>query len=129
MTTYAYTALEQSGRKKSGVVDANDRDAAIATLTADGKYVLELREHATGSAGREVVPGAEKKRGGRVGRSDLALFTRRLADLAAAGLPLDRALQVVSEQSESEALTHVAETALADVRSGLPVSQALAKFP
>jgi type IV pilus assembly protein PilC len=129
MTTYAYTALEPSGKKKSGVVDASDRDAAIAIIAADGKFVLDIKE-STGkrAEGGQSTAGGDKKRG-RASRSDLALFTRRMADLASAGLPLDRVLQVVSEQSESQSLTQVAEAALADVRSGLPVSQALAKFP
>lgn len=132
MTSYVYTALEPSGRKRSGVVDAPDRDTAIATITSEGKFVVDIREH-SGSAlvkregAASVV--AEQKRRGRVGRGDLALFTRRLADLAEAGLPLDRALQVVSEQSESQTLSEVAEAALEDVRGGLPVSQALAKHP
>ena len=57
------------------------------------------------------------------------MFTRRLADLSGAGLPLDRVLQVVSEQSENPTLTAVAQEALNDVRSGVPVSQALARHP
>jgi type II secretory pathway component PulF len=57
------------------------------------------------------------------------LFTRRLADLALAGLPLDRALQVVAEQSENESLTMVAENALNDVKGGMQVSDALGKYP
>lgn len=121
MTTYAYTALETSGRKRSGVVDAADREAAIARLAREGTYVLEIKE--------QVATIHARATGGRVSRADIALFTRRLADLASAGMPLDRALQVVAEQSESAHLQHVAEEALEDVRTGLPVSQALAKFP
>jgi type II secretory pathway component PulF len=52
-----------------------------------------------------------------------------MADLATAGLPLDRVLQVVAEQSESGVLKRICEEALVDVRSGMPVSQALAKHP
>jgi type IV pilus assembly protein PilC len=121
MTTYAYTAVEASGKKRTGFVEAADRDAAMALITAEGRFPLELKEH---KAARTDQP---KK--GRVTRQDLALFTRRLADLAAAGLPLDRAVQVVAEQSESAYLSHIAEEALVDVRGGLPVSQALGKFP
>lgn len=121
MTTYAYTALEPTGRRRSGVVDAPDRDAAIKRLAAEGSYVVEIKEQEATVRTRVA--------GGRVSRADLALFTRRLADLATAGMPLDRALQVVAEQSESDQLAYVAEQALEDVRAGLPVSQALAKYP
>lgn len=129
--TFAYTALEPSGKRKSGYIDAATREAATAMISADGRFVLELREEASGrkvsSSGSNA--GAEAKKKGKPSRSDLALFSRRMADLAAAGLPLDRVLQVVAEQSESETLALVAEQALDEVRAGKPVSEALAGFP
>ena len=121
MTTFAYVAVEPSGRKRSGFIEAPDKEAAMAKISALGSYPIELKESKPAEA--------EAPKRGRVNRQDLALFTRRLADLASAGLPLDRAVQVVAEQSESAYLAHVAEQALEDVRGGLPVSQALAKYP
>jgi type II secretory pathway component PulF len=119
--TYAYIALEPTGRKRTGFVEAADRETAMAQVTADGRFVLELKEQAHKS---DVVQQGVR---GKVSRSDLALFTRRLADLSAAGLPLDRVLQVVSEQSESRQLSAVCQDALEEVRGGMAVSQALAK--
>jgi type II secretory pathway component PulF len=52
-----------------------------------------------------------------------------MADLAAAGLPLDRVLQVVAEQSENQQLTDLAEQVLHEVRGGSSVSAALAMHP
>jgi type IV pilus assembly protein PilC len=126
MTTYAYTALEPSGKRKTGFLDAASKEAAIAAIVSDGKYVLEIKEEAAGKkTGGLSLGGASKK----VTRSDLALFTRRLADLSAAGLPLDRVLQVISEQSESPYLGEVSLRALDEVRKGLPVSEALSQHP
>lgn len=123
--TFAYVALEPSGKKKTGFIDAADRDSAIALVTRDGRFVVEIKEQRN----RQAEAGGKPEGRKRVTRSDLALFTRRLADLSSAGLPLDRVLQVISEQSESSALAHVADQALNDVRGGLPVSDALAKHP
>lgn len=122
--TFAYTALEPSGKKRSGFIDASDRDAAIAAVTRDGKFIVDIKEQ--DGAAATTAAGPSKK---RVTRADLALFTRRLADLSAAGLPLDRVLQVLSEQSESGTLSDVANEALKDVRGGMQVSDALAKHP
>lgn len=122
MTTFAYTALDRSGRRSNGLLTATDRDAAIASLTSEGRFIVEIAEKAPE---REAV----KLGGSRVSRADVALFTRRMADLAAAGLPLDRVLQVVSEQSESARLSAIAMEALVEVRGGLPVSDALALHP
>lgn len=121
MGTFSYVAVEPSGKKKTGLIDAANRDAAIASITSEGRFVLELKE-----SHRELAKSPEH---GRVTRQDLSLFTRRMADLAAAGLPLDRVLQVVAEQSESSRLAHVAELALEDVRAGMPVSDALGRYP
>lgn len=130
MATFSYVALEPSGQKKTGFVDAATRDAAIAMVGAAGRFVLEVKE----SGSVKAVQGAKHtgeatKRRGKVSRSDLALFSRRMADLSDAGLPLDRVLQVVAEQSESQLLSDVALQALEEVRAGTPVSDALAAHP
>jgi type IV pilus assembly protein PilC len=126
MTSFSYTALDASGKKKTGVVEAVDRESAISMIAAQGRFVQDIREQGAGG-GTAAEPAATRR--GKVSKADIALFTRRLADLAAAGLPLDRVLQVVSEQSENEALTEIAQETLADVRTGMSVSQALAKHP
>lgn len=127
MSTFAYVALEPNGRKKSGFVDAPTRDAAIASISADGRYVVEIKEQ---TATQTVhAKGEEPKKKGKVTRGELALFSRRMADLSAAGLPLDRVLQVVAEQSESQTLSDVALATLEEVRGGRPVSDALAMHP
>lgn len=125
MTTFAYTALDSAGKRQSGFVDAADREAAISLLAGNGRFVLEIKEEAARAAAAKT----DGRRRGKVSKADLALFSRRMADLSAAGLPLDRVLQVVAEQSESGTLSDIAEQALGDVRGGLPVSEALAKHP
>lgn len=127
MTTFSYTAMEPSGRKRTGFIDAPDKRAAIAAVTAEGRYVLEIKEESRRSV--RSSESKEEERKGRTTKADVALFTRRLADLSGAGLPLDRVLRILGEQSESAALSKIAEEALEDVKRGLPISQALEKFP
>jgi len=127
VTTFAYTALDPAGRRRTGFIDAASKEAAINMISADGRFVVEIKEHGVQKSASSAAHAG--KRGGKVSRSDLALFSRRLADLAQAGLPLDRVLQVVSEQSESQILADVSEQALEEVRGGKPVSDALAMHP
>lgn len=124
--TFAYTALDMAGSRRTGAVDAESKDAAVARLAAEGRFVLEIKE-ATPSLGQAKSEPAVSQR--QPSRQDLALFTRRLADLSSAGLPLDRVLSVVSEQSENGVIKKITDEALVDVRSGTPVSQALSKYP
>jgi type II secretory pathway component PulF len=128
LATFAYIVLEPNGQRKSGFLDANTKEAAVQQLTGSGSYLIEISERAAreGFGSRD---NQEKKKGGKPAKADVALFTRRLADLADAGLPLDRVLQVVAEQSENQQLTDLAEEALDDVRAGSSVSAALAKHP
>lgn len=123
MKSFAYVSLDAAGKKKAGFVEASDREAAVQKIAAEGRYVLEIAEQAAKRAAGPVLGR------GRVSRAELALFTRRLADLSGAGLPLDRVLQVISEQSESEQLRQVSEKVLEAVRGGMPVSEGLAQHP
>lgn len=122
---FAYTALDSAGQRKAGVVEAEDKDAAVAQLTAEGRFVLEIKPQAATAA--QTVSSLTGNK--TPSREDIALFTRRMADMATAGLPLDRVLQVVAEQAENPTLRNVAVESLNDVRAGTPVSQALAKYP
>jgi type IV pilus assembly protein PilC len=123
--TFAYTALDANGGRRTGSVDADSTDAAVAHLASEGRFVLEIVQAEGGKGATEQVSVSTRPPSAQ----DLALFTRRLADLSSAGLPLDRVLRVVAEQSESGVLKRICEEALVDVSSGLPVSQALAKHP
>ena len=127
MTTFAYTAMDPSGRKKSGFVDAPDKRTAIAAVTAEGRYVLEIKEESRRSL--RSSESKEENRKGRTTKADVALFARRLGDLSGAGLPLDRVLRILGEQTESAQLARIAEDSLEEVKKGLPVSQALEKYP
>ncbi len=124
MTTFSYVAVEPSGTKRSGVVEANDQAAAIIQITSNGLQLLEIN---AGSRQAESQKTASQRK--KPSRSDIALFTRRMADLADAGLPLDRVLQVVAEQAENPTLSALALEALEEVRAGTSVSVALSRYP
>lgn len=127
MTTYVYTALEPNGRKRTGRVEAADEKSALAALEAQGRFVTEIREETAKAAA--AARGGSEHRKGKATKADVALYMRRLADLADAGLPLDRALQVLAEQTESLELSRATEECLTDVRTGYPLSEAMAKHP
>lgn len=122
MGSFSYVAFEDSGRRLKGTIDAADLDSAIAAMSATGVHVVEMEE----SAKTAAAPAMRRR---KASRADLALFTRRLADLAMAGLPLDRALQVAGEQSDNPTLVAITEEAIRDVHAGVPISEALAKYP
>ena len=130
--TFTYTAIDASGAKRNGVVEAASAEAAIAQLSNEGRFVLDIKEGGRLTKGPSEAGGSSGLFGPSKtppNRQELALFSRRMADLADAGLPLDRVLQVIVEQTENNVLRGVAEATLEEVRGGMPVSIALAKFP
>lgn len=128
MPTYTYAAVDVQGRQRGGTVEASDPKSAVALLTQEGRFVTEIHETKEGEAHVDPPKGEARKRG-RASRSDLALFTRRMADLTTAGLPLDRVLQVLAEQTENQQLSDAVADCLVEIRGGLSVSAAIERHP
>ena len=96
MAAYEYTALDPSGRERSGVLEGDAARQVRAMLREQGLTpvsVAEVADTRPNRLGRFSV-------GHRVSASDLALLTRQLATLVRSGLPLEEALMAVSQQSE-----------------------------
>ena len=123
MITYAYQARNSEGKTVSGIADAVNEENAISTLMARGLMVLSLEERAVRSASR---------RGVKVGTSDLVLFTRQLATMVDAGLPLLTALTALYEQSDPRkqaGLKIIVGEIMARVQQGDTFTEAIAKHP
>jgi type II secretion system protein F len=135
MPDYSYQALDRSGAAVSGVIQADNPEVGAERVRSMGLFPMALnaasaRQSEPGAKATKAAPGAPVlpwQRG--VGRMEVVLFTRQLADLVGAGLPLDRALTVLIKQAQSfglrERLTRVQD----EVRAGRPLSEALAFYP
>ena len=123
MITYAYQARNPEGKTISGVADAINEENAINTLMARGLLVLSLEEKAV----RPI-----SHRGARVSDSDLVLFTRQLATMVDAGLPLLTALTALYEQSDPRkqaGLKLIVGEIMARVQQGDTFTEAISKHP
>ena len=119
MALYRYLALDTAGREQKGSFDADNARAARALLRERGLTLLALDEVSArcGSGGRRL-PAAE-----------LLLLTQQLSTLLAAGLPLERALQAVAEQSEQAATRLLVGALRADIVEGKSLAQAMGAQP
>jgi len=123
MITYAYQARDAEGKTVSGVTDAINEDNAINTLMARGLLVLSLEERAVRRS---------KAKTAKVGDSDLVLFTRQLATMVDAGLPLLSALTALYEQSDPRkqaGLKYIIGEIMARVQQGDTFNEAISKHP
>jgi type II secretion system protein F len=149
MPDFRYTALDRSGKQVTGTLVGRDETDAAAKVRALGYYPVAVRGSANGASGRAVAtitgnrtrpifegaPRSETSQpevvetGRKVPRVHILLFTRELADLIDAGLPIDRALSVLVEQSDSAELRAMVTRLQGDIRAGKPLSEALMRFP
>jgi len=123
MLTYAYQARDPSGKVISGIQEALNEENAINTLMARGLMVLSIQQKAGGKA--SAPPG-------KVSESDLVLFTRQLATMVDAGLPLVTALTGLYEQSDPKkqsGLRRIIGEISALVQQGETFNEAIQKHP
>ena len=87
----------------------------------------------TSAAAKETAAAAGEAKvattGKKVGRLEILLFTRKMADLLDAGLPMDRAFSVLIDQTDNLPLKALLSAMQGDIRAGQPLSDALQKFP
>jgi type II secretory pathway component PulF len=116
-----YTAKDISGRTVKGLVEAGNIKAAAGMLREQKMLPLELTE---------LKKGLEFKLNMSQGVSaaELSNFTRQLATMITAGLPLTDALNLLKAQSNPQ-MSSVVGTILTDVQSGISLSAAMAKHP
>ena len=117
MPSFTYTARSADGQLKSAVLDAPNKDDAMAQLKRQKLNVIKIDE------------GGKKKGTGAVPMRDIVIFTRQFSTMINSGLPLVQALDILAEQSENPMLKTIAREVVFDVSSGSTMSDALSKHP
>lgn len=133
MAAFEYAALNAKGKNEKGLIEAETARQARQLLRDRGLMPTELKEVAEQSVAdrRSGASGGGlfKRSGGTLSSAELALFTRQLATLFRSGLPLDEALTVVSQQSESAKVQRITLGIRSRVVEGESLATALDQFP
>src|SRR3989344_2551302 len=124
MPTFSYKAKTQQGEIRSGVIDASSQDAAIDILHQQNLLVISVEEDKGGVSAWNI-----SVFGGRVKQKDVVIFSRQLATLFEASIPVATALKTLVGDTPTPALKTAIATILDDVSGGLALSQAFAKHP
>ena len=123
MLSFAYHARDASGKTIQGVQEALNEDNCINTLMSRGLMVLSLQQKAGGKT---------MKARGKITETDLVLFTRQLATMVDAGLPLVSGLTALYEQCDPKrqaGLRAVVGEVSALVQQGDSFHEAISKHP
>jgi type IV pilus assembly protein PilC len=151
MSNYSYEAVDAGGLKIEGKLEVGDQNEAIRRLREMGLFpvrIVEARERqrprpssifssrsSTLLSGRRMDGGRLRMEirvpflSGRVKPAVLAVFTRQLATLIEAGMPLLRGLRILREQEESPALAKIVDQISDQIEGGGSLSEALAAHP
>jgi general secretion pathway protein F len=130
MPAYTFEALDAQGATQKGLIDADTAKAARSQLRARALVPLSV-EPATAAPGEAGGSGLNITLwGGQVfNATGLAVWTRQLAGLVAAGLPLERALSALAEEAEDPQQQRLVASLRSEVNAGAPFAKALAQHP
>src|ERR687892_2249992 len=122
MALYAYRALDKQGEIIQDKLEGSGEMAVAHELRQQGLLVIDVKEQ---SASQKDILEPFK----RIKLGDLVVFSRQLATMINAGLPIVRALYILSEQTENRKLVDVVVAVRKDVEAGSSLSEALGKHP
>ncbi len=124
MAKYKYVVKDRAGKTLKGVVDTPSRDAAIQSLRAKALTIISLEE-----GGKRILSLGflGKMKNKKIKIDDLVIFSRQLATMVDAGIPLVTALDILAEQIEHPSLKKVISKIRDDVETGSSLSEGLSK--
>lgn len=135
MRSFRYQAMEVNGTPVKGVIDAEDRKAALQLLGERGLFPSSLEICASTGALPVATPPLIRssssgfRLGKRIRRKEITAFTREMAALLGAAIPIPQALDGLGEEEENPALREVVLKISESVRKGAAFSAALEEHP
>lgn len=117
MPLYSYEAADRRGKKVNASVEAESEAELRSELRKEGLVPIKIKPR-------------ERREGftiSRITRKDLLVFTQELGNLLESGLPIDRAIYVLSEHSGKPTLRAILREIYIDVQRGQSLSQAMMK--
>jgi type IV pilus assembly protein PilC len=123
--TFRYSAKDQEANQVAGKIEASDLNAAIEELRRKRLLIISVDEEK-----KQNAPGAVKgTKGGSVKMEDIILFSRQMATMVDAGIPILQTMIALEEQVTNPAFKWVLSQVREDIRLGMSLSAAFAKHP
>jgi type IV pilus assembly protein PilC len=122
MALYTYRALDKQGEVVQDKLEGSGEMAVAHELRQQGLVVIDVKEQSVTQ--KDILAPFKGIR-----LADLVVFSRQLATMINAGLPIVRALYILSEQTENPKLNDVVVAVRKDVEAGSSLSEALEKHP
>lgn len=120
MKNFQYTVKDKEGHTLTGVMEAETEAVVVESLHKKNLIIVSVQ-----TAKQKIIKSKSKK----IKLDDLVVFSRQLATMIDAGIPLVQALGILSEQIENLNFRNVIVTIRRDIESGVDFCDALSKHP
>lgn len=124
MIKYTYTGKTKEGEIVHGIKEASDKTGVYRELQKEGVTIISVEEKKQGLLGGSISMILK-----RVSMHEKIVFSRNLAVMLNAGLPLSRAITILSRQTKNAYLKKIYESLEEELRKGKSFHEALATFP
>lgn len=125
MTKFTYQAVSKTGKTVSGTGESASRAMFSDTLVKQGLRPVTIKAATQTSSFSEKF----KKMSNKVKMKDMVIFSRQMATMVSAGVPLTRALSTMQTQTTNKYFQEVIAGITHDVEGGLALGDAFAKYP
>src|SRR5579872_4087951 len=140
MANYSYIAVDAQGGERRGILEVATQMEAVRRVREMGLFPTKIRPDSEARLTRRTQPRqvrALEQRTNRlrvrwprgVKKAKLVTFTRQLATLLEAGMPLVRGLRILEEQAECRRLKAIVRGICSEIENGASLSEALASHP
>jgi type IV pilus assembly protein PilC len=127
MRSFSYEGSDSTGKKMSGTIEANDDKAARKLLKDQGIRVKKVTAAAASFDLEKWM--ADKGFAGSFGNKQLLIFTKQLAIMIGAGVPIMQALDIMQKSEKHPAMKKAIQGIAAAIGSGKTISEAMAAQP
>ncbi|MDD5033597.1 MAG: type II secretion system F family protein [Methylococcaceae bacterium] len=120
LPVFVWEGTDKSGARIKGEVSARSETLARADMRRQGIKVVKIKKKSQplfGKRKRKIIP------------KDIAVFSRQLATMLSAGVPLVQAFDIVGRGHENPSMQELLLTIKADIEGGSPLAESLAKHP
>src|SRR3989338_7820015 len=125
MPAFEYQVKDKGGKDQTGVQEAADVSTLVSNLRGQGYLIIRVNEVKTEKVfGLGKGPARKTGKSGKVKLDDLVVFSRQMATLVGAGIPLIQALEILSEQVEKEKFKRILHDMHREVQGGKSFSDA-----
>ena len=126
MSKYTYKAqLMATGAEMEGTAEAADKFELAKNMKLDGKLLLTATEMSEKSFNMDKINAYLS----RIDLREKIIFSRNLATMIQAGLPLSRALAIFLKQTQNPKFREVLRSIIDDINKGMALSDAMGKYP